>query len=154
VSAQPIIAASERQLAETRRWRRNMGTCDVILGPGEFKDYDAIIDARTPAEYALDHIPGAVSAPVLDDAERAEVGTLYKQVSPFEAKKLGAALIAKNVAGGISTRCSARKIRAGIRSSIAGAAASARARWRHILREVGWQAEALQPAAIARTGAG
>src|SRR5919204_637140 len=54
-----------------------------------------VIDARTPAEYALDHIPGAVSAPVLDDAERAEVGTLYKHVSPFEAKKLGAALEAQ-----------------------------------------------------------
>src|SRR5437764_14889047 len=63
-----------------------------------FKDFDAVIDARTPAEYALDHIPGAVSAPVLDDAERAEVGTLYKQASPFEAKKLGASLIARNVA--------------------------------------------------------
>ena len=56
----------------------------------DFKNFDAVIDARTPAEYALDHIPGAVSAPVLDDAQRAEVGTLYKQVSPFEAKKLGA----------------------------------------------------------------
>ena len=37
----------------------------------DFKDFDAIIDARTPAEYALDHIPGAVSAPALDDAQRA-----------------------------------------------------------------------------------
>jgi tRNA 2-selenouridine synthase len=63
----------------------------------KYKEYDTIIDARTPTEYALDHIPGAVSAPVLDDAERAEVGTLYKQVSPFEAKKLGASLIARNV---------------------------------------------------------
>src|SRR5438093_10941197 len=68
----------------------------------DFKDFDAIIDARTPAEYALDHIPGAVSAPVLDDAERAEVGTLYKKVSPFEAKKLGGALVAKNVARHVS----------------------------------------------------
>src|SRR5260370_42292042 len=64
----------------------------------DFKDFDAIIDARTPAEYALDHIPGAVSAPVLDDAQRAEVGTLYKQASAFEAKKLGGALVAENVA--------------------------------------------------------
>jgi tRNA 2-selenouridine synthase len=68
-----------------------------------FKDYDTVIDARTPAEYALDHVPGAVSAPVLDDAERVQVGTLYKQVSPFEAKKLGAALVAKNVARHIDT---------------------------------------------------
>ena len=65
--------------------------------------FDAVLDARTPAEYAEDHIPGALSAPVLDDAQRAEVGTLYKQVSPFEAKKLGAALIAKNAASHIET---------------------------------------------------
>ena len=57
-----------------------------------FKQFDSIIDVRSPAEYAEDHIPGAISAPVLDDAERAQVGTLYKQVSAFDAKKLGAAL--------------------------------------------------------------
>ena len=60
--------------------------------------YDSIIDCRSPSEYAEDHIPGALNAPVLDDAERAAVGTLYKQRSPFDAKKLGAALVAKNVA--------------------------------------------------------
>src|SRR5436190_2134856 len=69
----------------------------------DFKKFDTLIDARTPAEYALDHIPGAVSAPVLDDAQRAEVGTLYKQVSPFEAKKRGGALVAQNVARHIET---------------------------------------------------
>ena len=69
----------------------------------DFKNFDTIIDARTPAEYALDHIPGAVSAPVLSDAQRAEVGTLYKQVSPFEAKKLGGALVAQNVARHVET---------------------------------------------------
>ena len=60
--------------------------------------YDEIIDVRSPAEYAEDHIPGAINCPVLDDAQRAEVGTLYKQVSPFEAKKLGAALVSENIA--------------------------------------------------------
>jgi len=106
------------------------------------KNYDTIIDARTPAEYAHDHIPGAVSAPVLNDVERAEVGTLYKQVSPFEAKKLGASLIAKNVARHIDTLFRQKDKswhplvycwRGGKRS---GAMA-------HILREVGWQAETL-----------
>ena len=63
-----------------------------------FSDFDTIIDARTPSEFAKDHIPGAISAPVLYDVERAEVGTLYKQVSAFEAKKVGGALVAKNVA--------------------------------------------------------
>lgn len=60
--------------------------------------YDEIIDVRSPAEYAEDHIPGAINCPVLDDAQRAEVGTLYKQVSPFEAKKIGAAYVAENIA--------------------------------------------------------
>ncbi|HJV93086.1 MAG TPA: rhodanese-like domain-containing protein, partial [Azonexus sp.] len=46
--------------------------------------YDEIIDVRSPAEFAEDHIPGAINCPVLDDAQRAEIGTLYKQVSPFE----------------------------------------------------------------------
>lgn len=60
--------------------------------------FDDIIDARAPAEYAEDHLPGAISLPVLDDAQRAEVGTIYKQVTPFTARKLGAALVARNVA--------------------------------------------------------
>ncbi|MEO8244354.1 MAG: tRNA 2-selenouridine(34) synthase MnmH [bacterium] len=60
--------------------------------------FDDIIDVRAPLEYADDHIPGALSLPVLDDAERAEVGTIYKQVSPFKARKVGAALVAKNAA--------------------------------------------------------
>jgi tRNA 2-selenouridine synthase len=60
--------------------------------------FDDIIDVRAPLEYAEDHLPGAISLPVLDDAERAEVGTIYKQVSPFTARKVGAALVAKNAA--------------------------------------------------------
>jgi len=104
--------------------------------------FDAIIDARTPSEFAEDHIPGAISAPVLDDAERAKVGTLYKQVSPFEAKKLGAALISKNVSSHIEQLFKDRPKswhplvycwRGGKRS---GAMA-------HILREIGWNAETL-----------
>lgn len=60
--------------------------------------FDDIIDARAPAEYAEDHLPGAISLPVLDDDERARVGTIYKQVSPFTARKVGGALVARNVA--------------------------------------------------------
>ena len=56
----------------------------------QLAEFDAILDARSPAEFADDHIPGAISCPVLDDEERARVGTLYKQVSPFEARKIGA----------------------------------------------------------------
>jgi tRNA 2-selenouridine synthase len=61
-------------------------------------DFDDIIDVRAPAEWAEDHVPGAISLPVLDDEERARVGTIYKQVSPFSARKIGAALVAKNAA--------------------------------------------------------
>ncbi len=61
-------------------------------------DHDAVIDVRSPSEYAEDHLPGAINLPVLDDAERARVGTIYKQQSPFLARKIGAALVARNAA--------------------------------------------------------
>ncbi|MDD5298619.1 MAG: tRNA 2-selenouridine(34) synthase MnmH [Rhodocyclaceae bacterium] len=64
----------------------------------QLAEFDEVIDARTPAEYADDHIPGAINCPVLDDEQRAEIGTLYKQVSPFVARKRGAALVARNIA--------------------------------------------------------
>ncbi|WP_412480371.1 tRNA 2-selenouridine(34) synthase MnmH [Azonexus sp. IMCC34839] len=66
--------------------------------------YDEIIDVRSPAEFADDHIPGAINCPVLDDAQRAQVGTIYKQVSPFEAKKIGAALVSENIAHHLKER--------------------------------------------------
>ena len=64
----------------------------------QLAEFDEIIDVRSPAEFAEDHVPGAINCPVLDDAERALVGTLYAQQSPFEARKVGAALVAKNIA--------------------------------------------------------
>jgi tRNA 2-selenouridine synthase len=70
----------------------------------QIRQFDTIIDARTPAEFAEDRIPGAINCPVLSDAERVQVGTLYKQTSAFEAKKLGAVLIARNIAQHIETQ--------------------------------------------------
>jgi tRNA 2-selenouridine synthase len=64
----------------------------------DFDRFDTIIDARSEGEFALDHLPGAINCPVLNDEERVRVGTLYKQVGSFEAKKLGAALVARNIA--------------------------------------------------------
>lgn len=61
-------------------------------------DFDDIIDVRSPAEFAEDHVPGAINLPVLDDAERARVGTIYTQQSSFLARKMGAALVARNSA--------------------------------------------------------
>ncbi len=105
-------------------------------------EFDAILDARSPAEFADDRVPGATNFPVLSNEERARVGTLYKQVSPFEAKKVGAALVARNVAAHIEAHLldkpkSWRPLvycwRGGQRS---GAFA-------HILREIGWDAHRL-----------
>jgi tRNA 2-selenouridine synthase len=64
----------------------------------QLDQFDTILDVRSPAEYAEDHIPGAINCPVLNDEERHRVGTLYKQVNAFEAKKVGAALVASNIA--------------------------------------------------------
>lgn len=69
----------------------------------ELYAFDEVIDVRSPGEFAEDHIPGAINLPVLNDAERARVGTLYKQVSSFEAKKLGAALVSRNIAQHLET---------------------------------------------------
>lgn len=60
--------------------------------------FSVVIDARSEGEYAEDRLPGAVNWPSLHDEERKIVGTKYKQISQFEAKKLGAALVAKNIA--------------------------------------------------------
>ncbi|MFW2588142.1 tRNA 2-selenouridine(34) synthase MnmH [Sagittula sp. SSi028] len=60
--------------------------------------FDTVIDVRSPAEFAEDHVPGAINLPVLDNEERARVGTIYKQDSPFKARKLGAALVFQNAA--------------------------------------------------------
>jgi tRNA 2-selenouridine synthase len=68
---------------------------DVLPSLDEF---DTIIDARSESEFALDHIPGAINCPVLNDEERILVGTTYKQVGAFEAKKIGAPLVARNIA--------------------------------------------------------
>lgn len=61
-------------------------------------DFDAVIDARSESEFAEDRLPGAINWPSLNDAERALIGTEYKQVSPFTARKRGAVLVARNIA--------------------------------------------------------
>ncbi|MCC1493827.1 tRNA 2-selenouridine(34) synthase MnmH [Cognatishimia sp. F0-27] len=102
--------------------------------------YDAVIDVRSPAEYAEDHVPGAINLPVLTDAERAEVGTLYKQVSPFKARKLGAALVFRNAAHHVETALA--EFDGGWRPLVycwRGGQRSGSFAW--MLREIGWRAE-------------
>ncbi len=62
------------------------------------KAINQIIDVRSPSEFHEDHIPGSTNLPVLNDEERKLVGSIYKNDSPFKAKKLGASLISKNIA--------------------------------------------------------
>ncbi|BEI42766.1 MULTISPECIES: tRNA 2-selenouridine(34) synthase MnmH [unclassified Polynucleobacter] len=105
--------------------------------------FDCIIDARSPAEYALDHIPGAINCPVLNNEERATVGTLYKQESPFAAKKLGAALVAKNIASHLQEHFiqKPREWRPLVYCWRGGERSGAFA---HILQRIGWKAQQLQ----------
>lgn len=105
--------------------------------------YDDIIDVRSPAEYAEDHIPGAISAPVLDNEERALVGTLYAQASPFDAKKRGAALIARNIANHLETlfKDKPHNWRPLVYCWRGGQRSGAMA---HILAQVGWKVARLE----------
>src|SRR5689334_11221645 len=68
------------------------------VGVDQRHDFDTLIDARSPGEFALDHLPGAINCPVLDDDERRIVGTLYKQQGAFEARRVGGAMVAANLA--------------------------------------------------------
>lgn len=74
-------------------------SADAFARLGEFS---AVIDVRSPGEFAEDHLPGALNWPVLDNDERRIVGTLYKQ-DPLEARKLGAAMVARNIARHLDT---------------------------------------------------
>lgn len=99
------------------------------------------IDVRSPAEFALDHVPCATSHPVLDDIERAEIGTLYAS-APFAARRLGAAKVARNVARMLETDFAgkSRDWRPLIYCWRGGQRSRALA---HILNEVGWRATQL-----------
>ena len=105
--------------------------------------FDTLIDVRSPSEYAEDHVPGAVNLPVLDDAERARVGTVYVQDDPFRARRVGAALVARNAARHLEGPLAGKGggwrplvycWRGGQRS---GSFAT-------VLREVGWRAETVE----------
>lgn len=76
---------------------RSVISCERLLQ--EPAGFDSLIDVRSESEFADDHLPGAINFPVLHDAERAAIGTLYKQVSPFDARRRGAAMVARNIAG-------------------------------------------------------
>jgi tRNA 2-selenouridine synthase len=110
-----------------------------LANVAQLAEFDEVIDVRSPAEYAEDHVPGALSCPVLSDAERARVGTIYKQVSAFEARKIGAAMVARNIAAHLDALFISKPKewrplvycwRGGNRSGA----------MTHVLRQVGWPA--------------
>lgn len=105
--------------------------------------FDAFIDVRSPGEFAEDHMPGAENFPVLDDAERAQVGTLHKQTSAFEAKKVGAALVARNIAQHLDAhfRDKPRTWKPLIYCWRGGSRSGAMT---HILKSIGWHAAQLE----------
>ncbi|NOR61754.1 MAG: tRNA 2-selenouridine(34) synthase MnmH [Rhodobacteraceae bacterium] len=105
--------------------------------------FDTVIDVRSPSEFAEDHMPGAINLPVLSDKERAAVGTMYVQDSPFKARKIGAALVARNAAGHLEHALIGKDggwkplvycWRGGQRSGS----------FTTILRQVGWRAEVVE----------
>lgn len=108
----------------------------------QLPEFDEIIDVRSPSEFALDHIPGAINCPVLDDAERALVGTIYVQESAFTAKKKGAALVARNISKHIEN-CFADKPRNWRPLVYCWRGGQRSASMAIVLRQVGWDARKL-----------
>jgi tRNA 2-selenouridine synthase len=113
------------------------------LALAQLREFDAILDARSPAEFAEDRLPGAINVPVLDDAERILVGTIYKQQSAFEAKRVGAPLASRNIARHIETLFAdrGRDWRPLVYCWRGGGRSGALA---HVLRQVGWDALRLE----------
>jgi tRNA 2-selenouridine synthase len=114
----------------------------TTVNVAQLESFDEIVDVRSPAEFALDHIPRAVNCPVLDNEERARVGTLYAR-SPFEARKLGAALVSKNIARHLESRFldRAREWRPLVYCWRGGQRSAAMA---HVLSQIGWHAATLE----------
>jgi tRNA 2-selenouridine synthase len=121
---------------------RPEGKVSPPLTLAQLRAFDAIIDARSPAEFADDHLPGAINAPSLDNEERERVGTLYKQRGAFEAKRVGAPLVARNIARHIEERFAGmpRGWRPLVYCWRGGGRSGSLV---HVLRQVGWDAQRL-----------
>ncbi|TMV09651.1 tRNA 2-selenouridine(34) synthase MnmH [Ruegeria sediminis] len=105
--------------------------------------FDTVIDVRSPAEFAEDRLPGAINLPVLDNEERARVGTIYVQQSPFLARKLGAALVFRNAANHIERHLSHHD--GGWRPLVycwRGGQRSGSFTW--MLQQIGWRADVVE----------
>ena len=123
--------------------RQSKGQASGVANVAQLAEFDEVIDVRSPSEYAEDRLPRAINCPVLDDEQRARVGTLYKQVSPFAAKKIGAVLVARNIADHIEQLFldKPRDWRPLVYCWRGGQRSGA---FSHILRQIGWDAQRLE----------
>jgi tRNA 2-selenouridine synthase len=139
-----IVAENPDALVKMEKPRApKLGVQTLPINFAALQKFDTVIDTRSPAEFAEDHLPGAINCPVLDNEQRIQVGTLYKQTSAFDAKKLGAGIVARNIANHIDTLFADKPKswkpliycwRGGTRSGA----------MTHILRTIGWNALQLE----------
>jgi tRNA 2-selenouridine synthase len=112
------------------------------LGIDDVPAYSIIIDARTPHEYAEDHLPGAVNLPVVDDTEFAEVGTTHV-TDPHAAYVIGAAYASTNIASHIRSHIATQ--RPGSRLLVYCFRGGKRSRvWADTLRNIGFDTDVLK----------
>lgn len=135
------IAENRNTLDKSRTPKLGVQTLPITFAA--LQKFDTVIDTRSPAEFTEDHLPGAINCPVLDNEQRIQIGTLYKQSSAFDAKKLGAGIVARNIANHIDTLFADKPKgwkpliycwRGGTRSGA----------MTHILRTIGWNALQLE----------
>ena len=109
----------------------------------QLADFDEVIDVRSEGDFGEDHIPGEINCPVLDNSERALVGTIYKQTSSFDAKKIGAALVSANISRHLRERFHdrPRSWRPLVYCWRGGGRSGALA---HVLAQVGWRVGVLE----------
>ncbi len=130
---------STRDRVETRSHEKKNSRGPLAVTVAQLPEFDEIVDVRSEGEYGEDHIPGAINCPVLDNRERALVGTVYKQSSSFDAKKIGAALVSANIARHLRERFQdrPREWRPLVYCWRGGGRSDAFA---HVLTQVGWRA--------------
>lgn len=102
VALHPFLTCTSEQPAREQvdysRGQRPLQIIDPEVEMINPADWDVVCDVRTPDEFEEDRILGAVNTPVLSNEQRAQIGTIYKQTGQHEAKRLGAALISRNIA--------------------------------------------------------
>jgi tRNA 2-selenouridine synthase len=123
--------------------QQRSGPAPIAATVAQLSGFDEVIDVRSEGEYAEDHIPGALNCPVLDNAERVLVGTIYKQRSSFDAKKIGAALVSANISRHLRERFAERprEWRPLVYCWRGGGRSGALA---HVLAQVGWRVGQLE----------